>query len=192
MHLQSRPEKCNFAVESHPGKCKDRHKSRPGKCNICFICKTTTQYIQKKGAVYENLAADIFGKMGRKLYYFQKEGGLELDFLIRYRGECCPVECKARTGNAKSLKTIMKNPDHYHVCHAIKLSDYNVGGGQSSSNPPVLYGIPIDRGITAFPTVSILFFINSSHNRIRIIYPLPKRVLLSKFTGKNFGKWHNL
>ena len=46
-----------------------------------------------KGAVYENLAADIFGKMGRKLYYFQKEGGLELDFLIRYRGECCPVEC---------------------------------------------------------------------------------------------------
>ena len=80
-----------------------------------------------KGAVYENLAADIFGKMGRKLYYFQKEGGLELDFLIRYRGECCPVECKARTGNAKSLQTVMKNPDHYHVCHAIKLGDYNVG-----------------------------------------------------------------
>ena len=80
-----------------------------------------------KGAVYENLAADIFGKMGRKLYYFQKEGGLELDFLIRYRGECCPVECKARTGNAKSLQTVMKNPDHYHVSHAIKLGDYNVG-----------------------------------------------------------------
>lgn len=80
-----------------------------------------------KGAVYENLAADIFGKMGRKLYYFQKEGGLELDFLIRYRGECCPVECKARTGNAKSLQTVMKNPYHYHVCHAIKLGDYNVG-----------------------------------------------------------------
>ena len=80
-----------------------------------------------KGAVYENLAADIFGKMGRKLYYFQKEGGLELDFLIRYRGECCPVECKARTGNARSRQTVMKNPDHYHVCHAIKLGDYNVG-----------------------------------------------------------------
>ena len=36
-------------------------------------------------------------------------------------------ECKARTGNAKSLQTVMKNPDHYHVCHAIKLGDYNVG-----------------------------------------------------------------
>lgn len=80
-----------------------------------------------KGAVYENLAADIFGKMGRKLYYFQKEGGLELDFLIRYRGECYPIECKARNGNAKSLQTVMKNTDHYHVSHAIKLGDYNVG-----------------------------------------------------------------
>ncbi len=89
-----------------------------------------------KGAVYENLAADIFGKMGRKLYYFQKEGGLELDFLIRYRGECCPVECKARTGNAKSLQTVLKNPDHYHVGHAIKLGDYNVGrNGQVLSIP---------------------------------------------------------
>lgn len=52
---------------------------------------------------------------------------VDFDFLIRYRGECCPVEGKARTGNAKSLQTVLKNPDHYHVCHAIKLGDYNVG-----------------------------------------------------------------
>ena len=80
-----------------------------------------------KGAIFENLAADIFGKMGRKLYYFQKEGGLELDFLIRYKGECVPVECKATTGNAKSMQTVLKHPEHYHVTHAIKLGDYNVG-----------------------------------------------------------------
>ena len=80
-----------------------------------------------KGAIFENLAADIFGKMGRKLYYFQKEGGLELDFLIRYKGECVPVECKATTGNAKSIQTVLKHPEHYHVTHAIKLGDYNVG-----------------------------------------------------------------
>ena len=80
-----------------------------------------------KGAIFENLAADILGKMGRKLYYFQKEGGLELDFLIRYRGECCPLECKSTTGNAKSLQTVLKNPEHYHVLHALKVGDYNVG-----------------------------------------------------------------
>lgn len=80
-----------------------------------------------KGAIFENLAADIFGKMGRALYYFQKEGSLELDFLIRYKGECIPVECKARSGRAKSLQTVLKHPEHYHISHAIKLGDYNIG-----------------------------------------------------------------
>ena len=80
-----------------------------------------------KGAIYENLAADILTKMGRKLFYFQKEGGLELDFLIRYRGECCPIKCKSTTGNAKSLQTVLKHPEHYHINHAIKAGNYNVG-----------------------------------------------------------------
>lgn len=80
-----------------------------------------------KGAIFENIVADILGKMGRKLYYFHKESGLELDFLIRYHGECVPVECKATTGNAKSLQTVMNHPEKYSVAHAIKLGDYNVG-----------------------------------------------------------------
>lgn len=80
-----------------------------------------------KGAIIENLVADILGKMGRKLYYFRKDSGLELDFVIRYQGECCPLECKATTGNAKSLLTVMKHPEHYHVHHAIKAGDYNIG-----------------------------------------------------------------
>lgn len=80
-----------------------------------------------KGAIIENLVADILGKMGRKLYYFRKDSGLELDFVIRYKGECCPLECKARSGNAKSLQTVLKHPEHYHVSHAIKAGDYNIG-----------------------------------------------------------------
>ena len=80
-----------------------------------------------KGAVFENLAADILCKMGRKLYYFQKDGGLELDFLIRYKGECCPLECKARSGNSKSMQTVLKHPGHYHIKNALKFGDYNVG-----------------------------------------------------------------
>lgn len=80
-----------------------------------------------KGALFENIVADILGKMGRRLYYFQKDSGLELDFLIRYRGECVPVECKATTGNAKSLQTVMNHPEKYSVSHAFKLGDYNIG-----------------------------------------------------------------
>lgn len=48
-----------------------------------------------KGAIFENLIADIFAKMGRKLYYFRKDSGLEVDFVIRYQGECVLVEVKA-------------------------------------------------------------------------------------------------
>ena len=80
-----------------------------------------------KGALFENLIADIFAKMGRKLYYFHKDSGLEIDFVIRYRGECTLVEVKASTGNTKSTKTILRHPEKYHVYSAIKLGDYNIG-----------------------------------------------------------------
>lgn len=80
-----------------------------------------------KGAIFENLIADIFAKMGRKLYYFHKDSGLEVDFVIRYEGECTLVEVKAATGNTKSAKTILRHPEKYHVNRMIKLGDYNVG-----------------------------------------------------------------
>lgn len=80
-----------------------------------------------KGAIFENLLADIFGKMGRKLYYYHKNGGVELDFVMRYKGLCTPVECKAQTGNAKSIRTVLKHPEKYHVESVIKVGDYNVG-----------------------------------------------------------------
>lgn len=80
-----------------------------------------------KGAIAENLVADIFGKMGRKLYYYRKDSGLEIDFVMRYKGKCTLVEVKATTGDAKSLRTILNHPEKYHVNAAIKLGDYNIG-----------------------------------------------------------------
>ena len=80
-----------------------------------------------KGAIFENLIADIFIKIGRKLYYYRKDSGLEIDFVIRYHRECVLVEVKASTGNTKSTKTILQHPDKYHVYQAIKLGDYNIG-----------------------------------------------------------------
>lgn len=80
-----------------------------------------------KGAIFENLVADILGKMERKLYYFHKDGGVELDFLMRYKGKCVPLECKSTTGNAKSMRTVLNNHDKYHIDNALKLGDYNIG-----------------------------------------------------------------
>ncbi len=80
-----------------------------------------------KGAIFENALADILGKMNRNLYYFRKTDSLEIDFFIRYNGDCTPLECKATTGNTKSLQTILKNTDKYHISHALKVGDYNIG-----------------------------------------------------------------
>lgn len=80
-----------------------------------------------KGAIYENLMADTLHKKEQNLYYYRKESGMELDFLISYKGECVPVEVKARTTKAKSLSTALKHPENYHIYHAIKFGDYNIG-----------------------------------------------------------------
>lgn len=90
-----------------------------------------------KGAVFENLIADIFSKMGRKLYYFHKDSGLEIDFVIRYKGECTLVEVKASTGNTKSTRTVLRHPEKYHVYNAIKLGDYNVGRSEQTLTLPL-------------------------------------------------------
>ena len=80
-----------------------------------------------KGAIFENLVADFFVKMKRPLFYFQKESGLEVDFVMRYKGSAVLLEVKATTGNVKSTKTILIHPEKYHVNSAIKLGDYNIG-----------------------------------------------------------------
>ena len=80
-----------------------------------------------KGAIFENLMADFLCKSGQKLYYFHKDSGLELDFLVRFKGECVILEVKAKSGKAKSMTTVLKNKDVYHVKNAIKLGQYNVG-----------------------------------------------------------------
>lgn len=80
-----------------------------------------------KGAIFEGIMADFLYKKGQNLYYYQKDGGLELDFLIRHGGECVPCEVKAKTSKAKSIKTVLNHPEKYHIFHVLKFGDYNVG-----------------------------------------------------------------
>ncbi|MCQ2329784.1 MAG: ATP-binding protein [Paludibacteraceae bacterium] len=80
-----------------------------------------------KGAIFENLMADTLIKKQQNLYYYHKESGMELDFLIRHNGNCVPIEVKATSNQAKSLSTVLKNTDKYHIAQAIKFGDYNIG-----------------------------------------------------------------
>jgi len=79
-----------------------------------------------KGAIYENIVADIFTKLGKKLYYFEQNGKLEIDFFIRRNKMATAVEVKsADNTKTKSLDAVFTK---YGVKHGIKLSAKNVGG----------------------------------------------------------------
>ncbi len=79
-----------------------------------------------KGAIYENIIADAFSKVNRKLYYFHKESGLEIDFVTRFKGKCTLIEVKATNSKSKALTTILANYDHYHIDSAIKIREGNI------------------------------------------------------------------
>jgi predicted AAA+ superfamily ATPase len=88
-----------------------------------------------KGAVYENIIADIFGKAGKKLYYFERNNKLEIDFFIRRDKQAVAVEVKsADNTKSKSLTSVLEN---YGVKHGIKLSAKNVGAADKTDILPL-------------------------------------------------------
>lgn len=78
-----------------------------------------------KGAIYENVIAEVFTKLGKNLYYFEKNSTLEIDFFIRYNNVVTAVEVKsADNTKSKSLNSVINN---YGVKADIKLSSKNLG-----------------------------------------------------------------
>jgi len=88
-----------------------------------------------KGAIYENIIADIFGKSGKKLYYFEDNGKLEIDFFIRRNRMATAVEVKsADNTKSKSMEAVFAK---YGVRHGVKLSTKNVGGTAKFDSYPL-------------------------------------------------------
>jgi hypothetical protein len=78
-----------------------------------------------KGAIYENIIADIFTKAGAELYYFAIPNLIEIDFFIRYKGHATAVEVKS-SENTKS-KSMTNIIGRYGVKQGIRLSTKNIG-----------------------------------------------------------------
>jgi len=78
-----------------------------------------------KGAIYENIIADILAKKGKILYYFEYNSTLEVDFFIRYQKEIMAIEVKSASNKkSKSLETLMNK---YKIRKGIKLAPSNYG-----------------------------------------------------------------
>lgn len=88
-----------------------------------------------KGAIYENIIADIFTKNAKKLYYFCVPNRIEIDFFIRKDGKATAVEVKSSENTkSKSMISIINN---YGVECGIKLSAKNIGSVDNISSIPL-------------------------------------------------------
>jgi len=88
-----------------------------------------------KGAIYENVIADIFSKSGKKLFYFEYNSQIEVDFFIRHSKLVTAVEVKsAENTKSKSMTAVIEN---YGVKQGIKLSSKNVGGTDAIDSYPL-------------------------------------------------------
>lgn len=81
-----------------------------------------------KGALYENIVAEALAKQGYGLYYYKREDSrLEMDFFVRTAESLLPVEVKAKSGSAKSLRTLIDSEHYPAIRGGLKFSAQNIG-----------------------------------------------------------------
>ena len=81
-----------------------------------------------KGAIYENVIADMLVKQGYNLYFYKNEKGtLEMDFFIRDKDSLVPVEVKANNNSTISLNTLIESDNYKDIKYGIKLCNKNIG-----------------------------------------------------------------
>ena len=81
-----------------------------------------------KGAIYENVIADMLVKQGYNLYFYKNEKGtLEMDFFIRDSDSLIPIEVKANDNATISLNNLIDSDNYKDVKYGIKLCNKNIG-----------------------------------------------------------------
>ncbi|MDE6535112.1 MAG: ATP-binding protein [Muribaculaceae bacterium] len=80
-----------------------------------------------KGAIYENVVADMLRKAGYGLYYYRNEKStVEMDFMVRSVDSLVPVEVKANDSATKSLNKLTDGSIS-DIKFGIKLCHKNIG-----------------------------------------------------------------
>lgn len=81
-----------------------------------------------KGAIYENIVADMLAKQGYNLYYYSSDKpALEMDFFVRDAKSLIPIEVKAKDNPTASLNNLLKDDKYPDIRFGIKLGYKNIG-----------------------------------------------------------------
>lgn len=81
-----------------------------------------------KGAIYENIIADMLKKEGYDLYFYKNEKStIEMDFMVRDARSLIPVEVKAIDGATASLNNLIASAKYTDIHYGIKFAMKNIG-----------------------------------------------------------------
>lgn len=91
--------------------------------------RVNKNYGTYKGAIYENVVADMLVKQGYGLFFYRNEKStLEIDFFIRDTSSLVPVEVKATDNATRSLVKLTSGDGKYpDIKYGIKLCNRNIG-----------------------------------------------------------------
>lgn len=99
-----------------------------------------------KGAIYENIVADMLAKQGCPLYFYKNEKGtVEMDFFTRDTDSLVPIEVKAMDGATASLNALIEKDKYPDVKYGIKLANRNIGFNGKFYTFPYFMGFLIKR-----------------------------------------------
>lgn len=82
-----------------------------------------------KGAIFENIVADMLVKQGYQLFYYKNEKStLEMDFFVRDTNSLIPIEVKANDNATRSLNKLLSDKEKYpDIMYGIKFCNKNIG-----------------------------------------------------------------
>ena len=91
--------------------------------------RVNKNYGTYKGAIYENVVADMLVKQGYDLFFYRNEKStLEIDFFIRDTSSLMPIEVKATDNATRSLVKLTSGDGKYtDIKYGIKLCNRNIG-----------------------------------------------------------------
>lgn len=102
-----------------------------------------------KGAIYENIVAEMLVKSGYKLYYYRNEKStIEIDFFLRDASTLIPIEVKANDNSTPSLNKIIQNEKFNDIKYGIKLCNKNIGFNEKFYTFPYFLTFLLKRFLT--------------------------------------------
>ncbi len=102
-----------------------------------------------KGALYENIVGEALVKAGYELYYYKRgDSSLEQDFFVRTQDCLIPVEVKAKSGTAKSMRTLIDSNKYADIHCGMKFSAKNIGYHENIYNFPYFCTFLLKRYLT--------------------------------------------